>query len=69
MQALGARLIVWPEAAIPELANEIPRYLAEIQARSHAREGDVVMGVVRLGDNGVDYYNSIMALTDGVVVL
>jgi len=65
-QALGARLIVWPEAAIPELANEIARYLAEIQARSRSRDGDVIMGVVRQGDNGVDYYNSILALTGGV---
>ena len=65
-QALGARLIVWPEAAIPELANEIVRYLAEIQARSRSQNSDVIMGVVRLGDNGVDYYNSIIALTSGV---
>lgn len=65
-QAFGARLIVWPESAIPELANEIPRYLAEIQARSRAHEADVVMGVVRLGDNGEDYYNSILSLTTGV---
>ena len=28
-QALGARLIVWPEAALPQLANEIPRYLGQ----------------------------------------
>ncbi len=60
------RLIVWPEAAVPELANEIARYLAEIQARARSRGSDVVMGVVRLGDNGVDYYNSIIALTGGV---
>ncbi len=65
-QALGARLIVWPEAAIPELANEIAPYLAEINGRSRAHEADVLMGVVRLGDNGVDYYNSILALTTGV---
>lgn len=65
-QALGARLIVWPEAAIPELANEIARYLAEIQGRTRSQGGDVVMGIVRLGDNGVDYYNSIIALTGGV---
>ncbi len=65
-QALGARLIVWPEAAVPELANEIARYLAEIQGRARSRGSDVVMGVVRLGDNGVDYYNSIIALTGGV---
>jgi len=65
-QALGARLIVWPEAAIPELANEIAGYLAEIQASARARDADVVMGVVRLGDDGVNYFNSILALTGGV---
>jgi apolipoprotein N-acyltransferase len=65
-QASGARLVVWPEAAIPELANEIAPYLAEIQGLSRAHEADVLMGVVRLGDNGVDYYNSILALTTGV---
>ena len=65
-QALGARLIVWPEAAVPEMANTIARYLAEIQARARSHGSDVIMGVVRLGDNGIDYYNSIIALTGGV---
>lgn len=65
-QALDARLIVLPEAAIPELANEIPRYLADLQVSARRRNADVVMGVVRLGDNGEDYYNSILALTAGV---
>jgi apolipoprotein N-acyltransferase len=65
-QALGARLIVWPEAAIPELANEMADYLAQIQSRSRERGSDVVMGAVRLGEDGVNYYNSIIALTDGV---
>ncbi len=65
-QTAGARLVVWPEAAIPELANEIAPYLADIQGSSHARGADVLMGVVRVGDNGVDYYNSILALTAGV---
>ena len=65
-QAVGARLIVWPEAAIPELANEIAPYLAGINGAARARQADVLMGVVRLGDNGIDYYNSILALTTGV---
>jgi apolipoprotein N-acyltransferase len=65
-EALGARLIVWPEAAVPQLANDIARYLAEIQARARSHGGDVIMGIVRQGDNGVDYYNSIIALTGGV---
>lgn len=65
-QAAGARLIIWPEAAIPELANDMEPYLADIDGRSRARNADVVMGILRLGDNGVDYYNSILALTSGV---
>jgi apolipoprotein N-acyltransferase len=65
-QAYGARLIVWPEAAIPELANEIAAYLAGIQASARAHDADVVMGVVRLGDDGENYFNSILALTGGV---
>jgi apolipoprotein N-acyltransferase len=65
-QALGARLIVWPEAAVPELANDVARYLAEIRGRARSHGADVVMGVVRLGDDGVNYYNSIIALTEGV---
>ncbi len=57
---------MWPEAAVPQLANEMVRYLAEIQGRSRIQNSDVIMGAVRLDDNGVDYYNSIIALTGGV---
>jgi len=65
-EALGARLIVWPESAIPELANEMVSYLAQVQASARERDSDVLMGTVRLGDDGVNYYNSIIALTTGV---
>jgi apolipoprotein N-acyltransferase len=63
-QALGAKLILWPESAVPELANDIQPYLGSIYTRARIHGSDVVMGVVRLADNGVDYYNSIVALTD-----
>jgi len=63
-QALGAHLILWPESAVPELANDMTRYLAEIYRRSRAQGSDVVMGIVRVGENGEDYYNSILSLTE-----
>ena len=63
-QALGARLIVWPEAAVTELANEIPRYLATIYHESQVARSDVVMGVLRMDPNSEDVYNSMMALTE-----
>jgi apolipoprotein N-acyltransferase len=63
-QALGARLIVWPEAAVTELANQIPQYLAGIYNDSRPRNSDVMMGVLRMGDSSDNVYNSIMTLTD-----
>jgi apolipoprotein N-acyltransferase len=64
-EALGARLIVWPEAAVPQLANEIPQYLGDIYSRARAHGSDVIMGILRVNEAG-DYFNSIMALADGV---
>ncbi|MFM2287626.1 MAG: hypothetical protein RL684_769, partial [Pseudomonadota bacterium] len=65
-QSGDARLIVLPESAIPELANEIAPYLAQLHMSARQRDADVLMGAIRLADNQVDYYNSILGLTGGV---
>jgi len=69
---LGTRLIVWPEAAIPELANDAQAYLRQVYAESQAHGSDILMGVVR-GDGWdeqqrdyANYYNSILALGNQV---
>ena len=49
-EALGARLIVWPEAAVPELANDVPQYLGQLYSRARAHGSDVVMGILRVDD-------------------
>jgi len=64
-QALGARLIVWPEAALPQLANEIPRYLGDIYSSARRHGSDVIMGVLRV-DESDHFYNSIMTLSNRV---
>jgi apolipoprotein N-acyltransferase len=64
-QALGARLIVWPEAAVPQLANEIPQYLGDIYARARSHGSDVIMGILRV-DESDEYFDSIMTLADRV---
>ncbi|MEN9705090.1 MAG: hypothetical protein RLZZ393_969 [Pseudomonadota bacterium] len=61
--ALGSRLIVWPESAPPDLANNLAGYLGRIWATSRARGSDVVMGVVRVAEDGETYYNSMLALS------
>jgi len=64
-EALGARLIVWPESAPPDLANNIPRYLSGIWSSARALDSDVLMGVVRVAGDGETYYNSILAMGAG----
>jgi apolipoprotein N-acyltransferase len=62
-QALGARLIVWPESAPPDLANNIPQYLSQVWSAARAMDSDVLMGVVRVAEDGETYFNSILALS------
>ena len=50
-QALGARLIVWPEAALPQLANEMPPYLGQLYSQARLRGSDIVMGILRVDEN------------------
>jgi apolipoprotein N-acyltransferase len=61
-QVLGARLIVWPETAVPELANDMTPYLKSIFQRARLSGSDVVMGIAREGDSG-DYFDSVLALS------
>jgi len=46
-EALGARIIVWPESAIPMLAHEAEVFLAAIRRESRARNSDVMIGLLR----------------------
>jgi apolipoprotein N-acyltransferase len=45
-EALGARIIVWPESAIPLLAKDAKSYLEEIRRESAARNSDVMLGLL-----------------------
>ena len=60
--ALGAKLIVWPEAALPDPANDLLPYIARMDRETQARGSSLVMGVVRASADGERYYDSILAL-------
>jgi apolipoprotein N-acyltransferase len=60
--ALGTQLIVWPEAALPDLANNLLPYIALVDREAQARGSSLVMGVVRASEDGERYYDSILAL-------
>jgi apolipoprotein N-acyltransferase len=61
-RALGTPLIVWPESAPPDLANNIADYLGTLYSMTSAHGSALVLGVVRASDDGERYYNSVLAL-------
>ncbi len=65
-EALGATLIVWPESALPDLANLLPRYISGIWSEAQREQSAVLMGIMRLADEGYEiYHNSVLALGEG----
>ncbi|HJS92086.1 MAG TPA: apolipoprotein N-acyltransferase [Steroidobacteraceae bacterium] len=60
--ALGTKLIVWPEAALPAPANNLLPYIALVDRETQARGSSLVMGVVRASEDGERYYDAILAL-------
>ncbi len=69
-EALGADLIVWPESALPDVANSLRQYIGTVWSAADQRGSHVVMGVMRMeqvSDDARDdrYFNSMLALADG----
>ena len=62
--AWGARLIVWPEAALPILANEIPDYLRRLKELGQAHGSDIALGLVNFEPATRRYYNGLLVLSD-----
>jgi len=63
-QAWGARLIVWPEAAVPVLASQIPGYLQQLQEDGRAHGADLAIGLVNYDAAAKRYYNGLLVLSD-----
>jgi apolipoprotein N-acyltransferase len=68
-QALGADLIVWPESALPDIANVYPQYISAIWSAASRKGSAVLMGVMRAEQQDHDrddlYFNSLLALDAG----
>jgi apolipoprotein N-acyltransferase len=63
---MGTRLIIWPEAALPLLANELVDYLRALYRDASANGSALVLGAVRASDDLEDYYNSVLAMDEKV---
>ena len=60
-QALGVQVVFWPEAALPDVAQNLQDYLLERYHEAHAQHSALLMGMLREDHNG-NYYNSILTM-------
>jgi apolipoprotein N-acyltransferase len=63
-QAMGSRIVVWPEAALPLLAHEIKDYLDALQERARTQGSEIVMGLLRYDFSTKEYRNALLVLND-----
>jgi apolipoprotein N-acyltransferase len=62
-EALGARIIVWPESAVPVLAHDAKTYLEAIRAESAARGSDVMLGLLDFNLETGEIRNGIFSMS------
>jgi apolipoprotein N-acyltransferase len=62
-EALGARIIVWPESAIPVLAHDAGVYLEAIRGESAARGSDVMLGLLDFDLESGEIRNGLFAMS------
>jgi apolipoprotein N-acyltransferase len=63
-QAWGARLIVWPESALPALANNIPDYLHNLRTTARAHDADFAIGLVNYEPATNRYFNGLLVMNE-----
>jgi apolipoprotein N-acyltransferase len=62
--AWGARLIVWPEAALPVLANDLGDYLDALRAAGRRHNADFAIGLVRYEPETDQYRNGLLVMSE-----
>jgi apolipoprotein N-acyltransferase len=63
-QAWGARLIVWPESAVPVLAGEISEYLQNVRDAGRAHDADFAIGLVNYQPETMQFFNGLLVMSD-----
>lgn len=60
----GAQLILWPEAALPDMAHSVVDFLQKLWSDARAAGSDVVLGQLRQDPQTRAVYNSILAMSE-----
>jgi apolipoprotein N-acyltransferase len=62
-EAWGARLIIWPEAALPVLAPDIQDYLRDLKEQGGVHNADFAIGLVNYRPETKQFFNGILVLS------
>lgn len=58
----GQQLIVWPEAALPDLSYQLVDYLNALWNEARQQHSDIVMGLLHYDFKSDQYFNGVLAL-------
>lgn len=65
--ALGAKLIIWPESALPDVANQYADYIGNQWSSARRQDSAVLMGIMRVErrEDRTLAFNSLLAMDSG----
>ena len=63
-QAWGARLIIWPETAIPVVAPLLKDYLQQLKEQGRAHDAEFAIGLVDFSTQTEEFHNGILVLSE-----
>jgi apolipoprotein N-acyltransferase len=61
-QAWGARIIIWPESALPAIANNLQDYLDKLREQGRAHDADFAIGLVNFDVDTMQYFNGLLVM-------
>jgi apolipoprotein N-acyltransferase len=61
-QAWGAQLIIWPETAIPVVANDLEQYLSELKTLGLAHGAEFAVGLVDFNVKTAQFHNGLLVM-------
>jgi apolipoprotein N-acyltransferase len=61
-QAWGSRIIIWPESAVPAIANNLQDYLGKLREQGRAHQADLAIGLVNFNLDTQQYFNGLLVM-------
>ncbi len=61
-QAWGARIIIWPESALPAIANNLQEYLQKLREQGRVHQADLAIGLVNFDVDRAQYFNGLLVM-------